>query len=779
MIEHKIVLTGKAGVAGYLGNHVRKDIRIKKSSEDADILLNYPVVYIHTWRREDGSWRYYVGETINLVKRTDQHDKDENGWHNDWKSAMESGRECVSFYFSDINMNKSLCLDIEDRLIALFEEAGLNISNSRDNEQCNYNNKYLAAGFTNHMIRILKENGYPVDGIKETEKDPKPQNLEDDLEPEYIDIPMTVSGWEEEFRKHATERKTQFLNYPVVYMHIWTENGKKCTYVGETNDIIERTWQHLNNKESNSGFITPEFDGVEWTDNAGWHGSKRHWISITKGKNADKASMIVFAHPQFNKSMTLDLENRLIQYTIFGETAKNGRTNEQGEYSNKELTYDIFNNIVNILHGKNKDLFRSLADIQKEAVFMASPLMELTSEQKRSEEEIKQLIIGNNEKDEADHSLVVICGGAGTGKTVLLSSLFFDLLLDGIDCRLIVNHSELYKTYYSMTDAWKLGRKTVTSNKLIWKAESFINSFEKEVQKPDIVLVDEGHLLYSRGGMGASAAQLPRIVKKAKVTVLVFDPGQFVENGKCWEWNNAYGIAEGIREQFEELKNIPVTVFELSGQMRVKCADVTRKWLKSLCTLGSRIHSPVTGGVALDQDGYVSYIDDTGYEIRIYKNISDMKNEIADREKPSCLLATFDWPYYKEKTSCATIKIEGTAFRWHTTGDSDAMEKAEWTFQSKPDEVGAYHDIQGFDLNYAGVILGPSVTYSSSEGIGFIKTKSGQLVHQGGLPEEKSLYSKLIANEVGVLLSRAMKGLYIYACDPSLREALLNTGNIV
>lgn len=80
--------------------------------------------------------------------------------------------------------------------------------------------------------------------------------------------------------------------------------------------------------------------------------------------------------------------------------------------------------------------------------------------------------------------------------------------------------------------------------------------------------------------------------------------------------------------------------------------------------------------------------------------------------------------------------------------------------------------IQGFDLNYAGVILGPSVKYRNghivfdpSESCNEKATKNRTLSDG----TSKKFGEELIKHEVRVLMTRGINGLYIYACDDELR----------
>lgn len=90
-------------------------------------------------------------------------------------------------------------------------------------------------------------------------------------------------------------------------------------------------------------------------------------------------------------------------------------------------------------------------------------------------------------------------------------------------------------------------------------------------------------------------------------------------------------------------------------------------------------------------------------------------------------------------------------------------------------EVGSTYTIQGFDLNYAGVILGPSVKYRNGH-IVFDPEAScnAKAVRNRTLSDgTKKKYGEiLLQHEVRVLMTRGVNGLYIYACDDELREAL-------
>lgn len=91
-------------------------------------------------------------------------------------------------------------------------------------------------------------------------------------------------------------------------------------------------------------------------------------------------------------------------------------------------------------------------------------------------------------------------------------------------------------------------------------------------------------------------------------------------------------------------------------------------------------------------------------------------------------------------------------------------------------EVGFTFTIQGFDLNHAGVILAPSVKYRDGK-IVFDPSVSHneKAVRNRTLSDgtKKKFGETLIQHEVGVLMTHGVNRMYIYACDPGLRAALL------
>ncbi len=85
-------------------------------------------------------------------------------------------------------------------------------------------------------------------------------------------------------------------------------------------------------------------------------------------------------------------------------------------------------------------------------------------------------------------------------------------------------------------------------------------------------------------------------------------------------------------------------------------------------------------------------------------------------------------------------------------------------------EVGCIHTVQGYDLNYAGVIIGPELSYEPYTKqfkihADHYKDRNGR---QG--VEDLEELKRYIINIYKTLLTRAIKGTYVYIFDENLRN---------
>lgn len=551
----------------------------------------------------------------------------------------------------------------------------------------------------------------------------------------------------------AEDEKTQEIiaNFPTVYIHNWQDSGDFEVYVGESNDIFKRTRQH--------------YDAAV---------DKSKWQRKLMEKDA---RLFIIGHEHFNKSLTMDIENRLMHYMMSAERVKhvhNLRDNPQTSYYPVEELDEIFGRIWRELRKENKELFPTESAIKDSAIYKASPLHKLTKEQKDARELILQKVSKALENGET-RQLIFIDGEAGTGKTVLNSSTFYELYCQAeeeektLKCYLLVNHDEQITVYEQIAE--KLGL-TAKYGKVVSKPTTFINNHSED-DPVDVVFVDEAHLLLTQGKQSYHGEnQLKDIIARARVTVVMFDENQILTTEQFWEAQ----ILEHYRNQAKAAENHIV----LDKQLRMQADPITMDWIDSFTKKGQLKEIPHT----MD-----------GYQIKVFDDpeMLDLEIQKKAKEKDSALsrvLATYDWEYSQKRKPDDRLRAywEVVIGKWHKpwnrelAAELSRKEKRKisglaWAEQPQTiNEVGSTFTIQGFDLNYAGVILGPSVKYRNGKII-FAPSEShnNKAIRNRTLSDgtKQKFGEMLIQHEVRVLMTRGVNGMYIYACDPELRAALL------
>lgn len=216
----------------------------------------------------------------------------------------------------------------------------------------------------------------------------------------------------------------------------------------------------------------------------------------------------------------------------------------------------------------------------------------------------------------------------------------------------------------------------------------------------------------------------------------------------------------------------------LSNQMRINSDKATVDWIRSL------IDEQEVGKIPADSKNYDIQIFDSPEELH-----AAIKAKAQSQDSGiSRLTATFDWDYIDKR------KPEGEDYWYVRVGDwklpwnlqlpvasktqSIKNKHLSWAEQEQTvDEVGSTFTVQGFDLNYAGVIIGPSVKYRNGKIIfDRQESKNKKATQKRSLKDGSKEYfsDTLLKNELNVLLTRGVNGLYLYAVDEELQQALMD-----
>ncbi|MEW4286685.1 DUF2075 domain-containing protein [Priestia koreensis] len=512
-----------------------------------------------------------------------------------------------------------------------------------------------------------------------------------------------------------------YTDYPIVYFL----NNDTTVYIGETVAVRNRMKNHLNNIER---------------------------------KLLKKMSLII--HEKFNRSATYNIETKLINYFLADERYKlqnksqtvNSVMHEYYEkkFFNEELFEDIWDELL-----KREMVDNSRYMIENKDIFKLSPFKELSTEQLELQQKIIEVCKQHINDDEP--YVFLIKGEAGVGKSVVLSSVINKIqelakekssLLYKSNNYLLVNHKEMLKTYKKIASNVK-----ALTKKNFEKPTSFINQRKKLTNKADIVLVDEAHLLLTKSDPYNSFVeenQLQEIIKHSKIVIAVYDDKQVLKMKSYWNEERLQSIIANYNAE---------PTYKLTNQFRMNASNEMVNWIDHF--VEKKINK---------------IPKDAQYDFRIFESATDMYDAIYEMNKKyglSRIVSTFDYVHKKDNQ---IYYVEEDDFKLPWNGDYQNSTWAEQVDTVK--EVGSIYTIQGFDLNYVGVILGPSISYNEFTGELEILSEHYKDTEAFRGKDEFQNYDEvkeeIILNSLNVLMKRGIYGLYIYASDPKLRTKLLS-----
>ncbi len=399
-------------------------------------------------------------------------------------------------------------------------------------------------------------------------------------------------------------------------------------------------------------------------------------------------------------------------------------------------------------------------NLSNQAIEKLSPFKELTDEQA---ELVDDVIDFAGKHLEQDHPAVyTILGDAGTGKSVVLSQLFAriqkaariqaDSPFYGTHNYFLVNHPEVLKVYKQIAGPIKTLLK-----KDYQRPTTFINQLDKRDETSDIVVIDEAHLLLSKPDHYNNfyhENQLVEIIKRAKVVILVFDPYQVLRMKSFWTLDRLNELVAPYPHQSYRLKH----------QFRMTASDELIDWFNNLT------------------DGQIKPLPKNArehYDFRIFDDAELMRQTIVKRNQEvglSRILSTSGYP-----STLDGGKHYITEGRFKMPWDQYNFTATPWAeLPETIDEVGSIYTCQGFDLNYAGIIIGPVISQKPDTNQlqvnldRFTDTEAFKKRADLTDPDQIIYYEKrMILNALNVILKRGVKGTYLYAHDPLLRKTLV------
>ncbi len=289
---------------------------------------------------------------------------------------------------------------------------------------------------------------------------------------------------------------------------------------------------------------------------------------------------------------------------------------------------------------------------------------------------------------------------------------------------------------------------------------SAIENMAEKIFRPMLTYADEAHRLNEKSGMfhNLGENQIKEIIHASGCSVFFIDESQRVTLDDI-------GSIEDIKK-WAKIEGSEVTEMELVSQFRCNGSNGYLAWLDNILEIRE------TANYDFDSLDYEIKICDTPDEVR---NIIIEKNEINNSSR---IIAGYCWNWLKNERNNSNyhdIQIGDFGISWNLdSGEAFAIDK------NSVNEAGCIHTTQGLEFDYVGVIIGDDMRYENGHILtDFTKRASTDQSLKGikkmnkeNPDKAKAKADEIIKNTYRTLMTRGMKGCYVYCTDDNLRKYL-------
>lgn len=382
----------------------------------------------------------------------------------------------------------------------------------------------------------------------------------------------------------------------------------------------------------------------------------------------------------------------------------------------------------------------------------SNPEFNLIDDQKVVFERIMEL--SRQCEQDGKKRVFIATGGPGTGKTVIAVNLLARLTQEGVFAQYCSKNSAPRDVYKKKLK----GHRTKSSIDNMFKGSgSYVDAQKNTV---GVILADEAHRLNEKSGIfnHLGVNQIHEIIHAAKLSVFFIDESQRVTTKDIGSVNEI--------KQWARVNKASVYQEELSSQFRCNGSDGYLAWIDDVLGIRETANYDIEG------------ID---YEFMVLDTPQEMKQKVIERNKESNksrILAGYCWNWPKKgrsDTNVHEIKIGDFEISWNLD-ENEAFAVSPTSIN----EAGCIHTTQGLEFEYVGVIIGDDLRYEDSHLVADYtkRAKTDQSIKGLKKMEEENpdrahkLADEIIKNTYRTLMTRGMKGCYVYATDPELRDYL-------
>jgi SOS-response transcriptional repressor LexA len=351
-------------------------------------------------------------------------------------------------------------------------------------------------------------------------------------------------------------------------------------------------------------------------------------------------------------------------------------------------------------------------------------------------------IIKNNVDEK---SVLIIKGGPGTGKSVISMNLLGEFLNNDLNVKFVAPNSSFRDV---MIESLAKTNSRVRLKSLFKGSAGFLDVEENTF---DVIIVDEAHRL--KNGMAYQYLgdnQVEDIIKASKKTIFFIDDNQVIRPEDIGSTIEVKRVADKLNAKLYEV--------ELVAQFRCAGAEGYINWLDHVLQIRDTANF----------DGW----DKKDFDFRVFDNPRDLYEEIKLRHsegKKARLLAGYAWKWTSAdegngNSQVCDVEVPEFDFKlpWNsrTSGTTWAID------ESGISQVGCIHTSQGLEFDYVGVIVGDDLKFDPVSFSFKTDWKSYKDIKgKQSLKNNPEKLNKLVRNIYKILMTRGMKGCYVYFTD--------------
>ena len=353
--------------------------------------------------------------------------------------------------------------------------------------------------------------------------------------------------------------------------------------------------------------------------------------------------------------------------------------------------------------------------------------------------------------------VVIIEGGPGTGKSVVAINLLVALTASRLVAKYVTKNAAPRAVFEKVLTGTR--KKTDISNLFVGSGaftETHANVF-------DALVVDEAHRLNERSGLYGNLGehQVQEIIGSAKCSIFFIDEDQRVT------WKDV-GEKADIAQRAKRAGAM-VTQLTLESQFRCGGSDGYVAWLDD--TLGIR----ETANRELDV---------AEFDFQVFDSPEALRTVIVERNtarNKARMVAGYCWDWKSKKVAKAVdvvIPEHGFEMQWNLTQDGGLWIMAPESVA----QIGCIHTCQGLEVDYIGVVVGPDLVVRNGKVVTHPEKRSKQDQSIKGYKKQlksdpegaKRKADLIIKNTYRTLMTRGMKGCYVYCTDRETGQYLRN-----